>query len=185
MEKHRRHEQGGVYETPSGHVQYQEVFSIKTMVFKTFDLTSLIIPITADILWTIFNVDFVELLVTQRDLSLLLPVLRILCCDFLHPVLFGFCSLGVAVVMHHLNFINQPNTNKLWEVWDSRGRSVEILDRVHPQGPILTAILAVLGNTGNNGPVGPPGMKGESSPGPQVRGNTHYTLIILIFKAEV
>ena len=77
-----------------------------------------------------FNVAFVDLLVVQTGLSLPLKELRILVCDSAHPVLFGFCSLGVAVIVNYLKFINQPNNHKLWEVWDSRGRSFEVLQRV-------------------------------------------------------
>ena len=76
------------------------------------------------------NVGFEGLLGASQYLSLPLPVLRIISCGSAHPVLFGFCSSDFTVIVKHLNLINQPNNHKLWEVWDSRRSSVEILQRV-------------------------------------------------------
>lgn len=77
-----------------------------------------------------FNVDFEDLLDSHKAPSLPLQVLWIICCDVVHPVLFGFNFLRVAVIVIYLKVINHPNSHKLWEVWDSRRRSVEILQRV-------------------------------------------------------
>lgn len=75
-----------------------------------------------------FNVGFEHLLGTYKAPSLSLPVLLIYIS--VHPVLFGHSFHGVAVKLNHLNFINHPNNHELWEVWDLRGSSVEILQRV-------------------------------------------------------
>ncbi|TNN62076.1 hypothetical protein EYF80_027667 [Liparis tanakae] len=70
-------------------------------------------------------------LLSGSDPGLCLQVLRILLGDSAHPGLFGFCSLGVTVIVKHQMFINQTNIHKLWEVWDSRGCSEEVLQRVN------------------------------------------------------
>ena len=88
-----------------------------------------------------FNVAFEDLLGTKKDSSASFQVLRIICCDFLHPVLFGFCSLRVTVIVSYLNIINQPNAYKLWEVWDSRRCSVEILQTVNHYKKILINVM--------------------------------------------
>ena len=64
----------------------------------------------------ILNVDFVDLLVTQIDSSLPLQVLWVISGELVHPGLFEFCFLAVAVIVNKLKFIQHPNRHKLWEV---------------------------------------------------------------------
>ncbi|KAI4792242.1 hypothetical protein KUCAC02_033514, partial [Chaenocephalus aceratus] len=62
------------------------------------------------------------------------------------------------------------------------------LGPVGPSGAVGEHGLGIIGpkgHRGNDGPVGPAGLKGDSSPGPQARGNTHHTLAILRLKQKV
>lgn len=70
------------------------------------------------------NVGFEGLLVTNGVLSLSLPVVRPLSLG--HPVLLGYYSLGVTVIVIYLHSIHNTQTDKLWEVWYSGSCSVHI-----------------------------------------------------------
>lgn len=64
------------------------------------------------------NVDvaFKDLLGVHEPVSLAGQILWIIFCSFLHPLLLKLCFLCVAVIVNHLNIINQTNSYKLWKV---------------------------------------------------------------------
>ena len=91
-----------------------------------FDITSSLV----ESLLCNLNVGLEYLLGTHKDASVPVPELWINC--LVHPVLFGHDSWVVAVIVEHLNVIHHSYNHKLWEVWDLRGCSVEILEGVCP-----------------------------------------------------
>ena len=76
-----------------------------------YKLTSCLV----EALLQILNVDFEGLLGTQSESSLPLQVVWLISGELVHPGLFEFRFLTVAVIVVKLMFIHQTNNHKLWK----------------------------------------------------------------------